>query len=92
KKGALARANFSWKDFGSWDTVYQVLPKDKAANAVKAKVFLPESHNNLVYSDNPKKKILVMGLKDVFFIDTEGFTLLAARSQIDNLKKYLGQF
>ncbi|MBU2266225.1 MAG: hypothetical protein KJ977_04215, partial [Candidatus Omnitrophica bacterium] len=24
KKGALARANFSWKDFGSWDTVYQV--------------------------------------------------------------------
>lgn len=91
-KGALVKAGFSWKDFGSWDTVYQVLPKDKSANAVKARAFLADSRSNLIYLDNPKKKILVMGLENVFCIDTEGFTLLAARSQIDKLKKYLSQF
>ncbi len=91
QKGALVKADFSWKDFGSWDTLYQILPKDKAANAVKGKAFLAESRNNLIYLDNPKKKILMLGLKDVFFIDTENFSLLTHRSQINNLKKYLSQ-
>jgi mannose-1-phosphate guanylyltransferase len=92
KKAKLVKANFFWKDFGNWLSIYEILAKDKNKNAKKGKVSLYQAKDNLIYLDNPKKKVLALGLKDVFFIDTEGFTLLASRSQIDNLKKYLSQF
>jgi mannose-1-phosphate guanylyltransferase len=89
KRVRVVRGDFFWKDFGSWHTIYELLPKDKDGHVKKGRVFTHKSKNNLIYLDNPAKKILVLGLEDVFCVDTKDFTLLSARSQINDLKDLL---
>lgn len=88
----LVKARFSWKDFGTWHAIYESLPKDSSGNVKKGKVFIHNGANNLVYLNNPNKKVLVVGLEDIFFIDTDKFTLLANRRNLDNLKSALKEF
>jgi len=92
KKVKLVKGNFSWKDFGSWLAVYEVLAKDKKGNVTRGNSFIRDGKNNLIYPDNLKKKILVLGVEDIFFVDTEDFTLLTTRAHLDNLKPALRKF
>lgn len=92
KNICLVKAKFGWSDFGNWQIAYDVLPKDKKANVKKAKVYFHESSNNFIYLDNPKKKALIMGLKDIFLIDTKDYTLISSRPLLDHLKIALKQF
>ncbi|MDP2922314.1 MAG: sugar phosphate nucleotidyltransferase [Candidatus Omnitrophota bacterium] len=88
----LIRANFFWRDFGSWHSIYEVLPKDASGNVKRGKAFIYNGENNFIYLDDLKKKVLLLGLKDIFFIDTDDYTLLAHRHYLDNLKLALKEF
>ncbi len=92
KKAKMVKGNFSWKDFGSWLAIYEVLAKDKKGNATRGNSFIRDAKNNLIYTDSLKKKTMVLGLEDVFFIDTEDFTLLTTRTHLNNLKLALKEF
>lgn len=88
----LIKGNFSWKDFGAWLSIYEVLPKDKSGNAIKGKAFVHKSKNSFIYLDDSTKKVLAMGLEDIFFIDTKNYTFLAGRSALSDLKATLKEF
>lgn len=92
KKTKLVKGSFFWTDFGSWQAIYEILAKDKKGNVVKGSSFIHQGKNNLIFLGNSKKKALVLGLKNIFFIDTENFTLLTTRTHLDNLKQALGRF
>jgi mannose-1-phosphate guanylyltransferase/mannose-6-phosphate isomerase len=89
KKICVIEADFFWKDFGNWLAIYDTLPKDKNGNVKRANVQFYKGKDNFVYSDNLKKKILAMGIKDIFFIDTEDFTLVATSKSLGEIKKAL---
>lgn len=89
KKVKMAKADFFWKDFGSWPAVYELLKKDKSNNAGVGKTFFSASANNMVYLDSPKKKVLVVGLKNIFFIDSKERALLIEASYLKKLKQIL---
>jgi len=92
KNVRLIKASFFWRDFGTWHAIYESLPKDKSGNVTKGKVFIYNGNNNLIYLNNLKKNVLVVGLEDVFFVDTENYTLLTNRRNLDNLKSALKEF
>lgn len=92
KKGMVVKANFFWKDFGNWNTVYDVLAKSKGANVKKGSVFIRKGKGNLIYLGNSKKKVLVLGLDDIFYIDTKDYTLLTNRNHLKDLKSVLKDF
>ena len=92
KKARMIEAKFFWRDFGSWHAIYDILPKGQHGNVSNGKSFVYNGKNNLVYLDNLKKKVLVMGLEDVFFIDTKDYTILSSRSHLDKLKFALKEF
>lgn len=92
KKVKMVKGDFCWKDSGSWAAVYDLLAKDKKGNVIRGSSFIHEGKNNLIYLDNSKKKALVLGLEDIFFIDTKEFSLLTSRSHLDNLKPALRKF
>ncbi|MFA5007694.1 MAG: sugar phosphate nucleotidyltransferase [Candidatus Omnitrophota bacterium] len=92
KSARLVRATFFWKDFGTWYAIYESLPKDKSGNVTKGKVFIYNGNNNLIYLNNLKKNVLAVGVEDIFFIDTEKYTLLTNRRNLDNLKSALKEF
>jgi len=92
KKAALIKADFSWKDFGNWQAIYEVLNKDKTGNVIKGKALSHNARDNFVFIEQPGKKVLVLGLKDCIFIDTKDYSLLASRKQIEDLKTALLRF
>lgn len=92
KKAKMVKGSSSWKDFGSWLAIYEVLAKDKKGNVTRGNSFIHDGKNNLIYLDSLKKKALVLGLEDVFFVDTGDFALLTTRTHLDNLKLALKEF
>lgn len=92
RKAKMVKGSFYWKDFGSWSAIYEILAKDKKGNVTRGSSFIHEGKNNLIYLDSLKKKALVLGLEDIFFVDTEDFTLLTTRTHLDNLKPALKKF
>lgn len=65
-------AKFGWQDIGTWESLYNYIPKDESGNAISAeKTLLENSRGNLIVSPEKKKLIAVKGLEDYMVIDTE---------------------
>jgi mannose-1-phosphate guanylyltransferase len=65
-------AKFGWQDIGTWESLYNYIPKDEGRNAVSAeKTLIENSRGNLVVSHEKKKLIAIKGLEDYMVIDTE---------------------
>ncbi len=92
KKASVVAGNFFWRDFGSWHAIYELLSKDSAGNVRRGKVFIRKANRNLVFIDNPQKKVLITGLDDVFLVDTRDHLLLTSRACVDELKTVLAEF
>jgi len=92
KRVKLVKANFFWKDFGSWNTIYEVLPKDKNGNIKRGNIFILKGANNFIYLDNTKKKVLALEINDIFLIEAKDYILLTNRASLDNLKSSLEEF
>jgi mannose-1-phosphate guanylyltransferase/mannose-6-phosphate isomerase len=92
KLACVVKDSFYWKDFGSWQAVAEVLPKDARRNVRKGDVFCCDSSDNFIHLDDPKKKVLALGIKDIFYIEAKDYVLLANREYIDNIKAALREF
>jgi mannose-1-phosphate guanylyltransferase len=75
----VACDDFGWNDVGSWDAVYDLLPKDQDQNAARSEFLNIESTGN--YIDAGKKLIALVGVKDLIIVDTPDALLIADRSQ-----------
>ena len=65
-------AQFGWQDIGTWESLYNYIPKDSNGNAISAEKTLMENVNgNLIVSQEKKKLIAIKGLEDYMVIDTE---------------------
>lgn len=61
--------DIGWVDLGTWELLYQGLPKDKDGNVVLGKAELIETKNSLIFSRD-KKVVGVIGLSNVVIVDT----------------------
>ncbi len=59
----------NWKDIGSWEAIYEILPKDENNNVFIGESIDIDSKNSLIYS--PSKLTATAGLKNKAVITTE---------------------
>ncbi|HPD56436.1 MAG TPA: mannose-1-phosphate guanylyltransferase [Smithellaceae bacterium] len=80
-------ASFGWSDAGSWDTIYELMPKDAQGNAVAAggEAIFEDAENCLVYS--PKKMVAVVGVRDLIVVDTKDALLICEKGSSQDVKK-----
>ncbi|GAA5141966.1 mannose-1-phosphate guanylyltransferase/mannose-6-phosphate isomerase [Thalassotalea piscium] len=78
-----------WSDLGSWSALWDILDKDKNANAFVGDVISINSNNNLVHS--PKKLVATIGLENLVIVDTDDALLIANKDQVQDVKKVVGQ-
>lgn len=65
-------AGFGWQDIGTWESLYNYIPKDNNGNAISAeKTLLENVGKSLIVSPEKKKLIAIKGLDDYMVIDTE---------------------
>jgi len=77
--GFPAGTDFEWNDVGSWDAVYELLPRDAEGNASRAAAILSKSSSGN-YVDAHNKLVALLGVENLIVVDTGDALLVAARS------------
>jgi mannose-1-phosphate guanylyltransferase len=91
----LPTSGLGWNDVGSWDTLFDVLFPDLDGNvSTSAQYIAVDTHNTLVYSNNPGRLIVTIGLDEIVVVDTADALLVCKADQaqkvrevVDRLKK-----
>jgi mannose-1-phosphate guanylyltransferase len=73
----IAAGDFGWNDVGSWNAVYELLPRDACGNVTAPSAICLDSHDNFV--DARGKVVALLGVRDLIVVDTPDALLVAAR-------------
>ncbi|NGX63779.1 MAG: Alginate biosynthesis protein AlgA [Candidatus Anoxychlamydiales bacterium] len=79
--------DISWSDVGSWDSLYEVMPKDENENVVRGNVVTLDTKKSLIFSK--KKLISTMGLDNIILVETEDTIFLAKKQKSQKVKDIL---
>ncbi len=79
-------SNFGWSDVGTWNSLYESLPRDERGNVIKGHVRLDRVAGSLVRL--PEGKLAVLkGLEDYIVVDTDNVLLVWPRSDEEGIKQ-----
>ena len=84
-KVKVVPADISWSDVGSFDALYDELPKDEAGNTVNENHISIDSKNNLVYGH--ERKIATVDIEDCIIVDTGDALLISKKGSSQKVKK-----
>ena len=82
--GYVVPMEADWSDVGSWDAVWQALPKDDDGNASQGEVLFEATNDSLVYAGS--RLVACVGLNDVVVVDTADALLVTSKSHAHDLK------
>ena len=82
---AVVPARFPWSDIGSWNEIFDVLPRDADGNAVHGEHIGLGTRDTLVYSTS--KPIATIGLTDMVVVETPDVILVCHRDRAADVKK-----
>jgi mannose-1-phosphate guanylyltransferase/mannose-6-phosphate isomerase len=77
--------NLAWSDVGSWDNVYDVLPKDENQNVKVGHVVDVDTKNCLILGG--KRLVSTIGLENLLVVETDDVVLIAKRSESQKEKQ-----
>ena len=81
--------NAGWSDLGSWDAVWQALPKDTMDNAHLGDVLATDSQRNLVHASS--RLVTLVGVQDLAIIETPDAVLVADKAKCKDVKQIVSQ-
>lgn len=77
-------SDFGWDDVGTWKSIERYLKKDTDNNVSIGQIMNYNSRNNLVVGDG--KKIALIGIEDIFVIDTKDILLIGRKNHFYEMK------
>lgn len=78
--------DITWDDVGGWRAVAQYLSLDNSGNRLHGSVWSEEANHNVVFSEDPEEKVLLLGVEDLVVVRSGKRTLVAHRDRLDSLK------
>ncbi len=81
---AVVPCDPGWSDLGSWQALWEQLPKDEAGNAVQGDVLLDGSEDCLVHAES--RLVACSGVRGLAVIETDDAVLVADRSRSDAVR------
>jgi mannose-1-phosphate guanylyltransferase/mannose-6-phosphate isomerase len=74
-----------WSDVGSWDSVAQLIEKDKSSNSIQGDAILIDCQNTFVRSDS--RLVTGVGLNDLLIVETRDAVLVADSGKAQHIKE-----
>jgi len=81
----VIESNINWSDLGSFDALYEELPKDKNGNTINKNYINIDSKNNLIYGSG--RKIATVDIEDLIIVDTGDALLISKKGSSQKVKK-----
>lgn len=73
-----------WTDVGSWQAVWEVLPRDERGNALQGDAIVLDSTDCLVQSQS--RAVALLGVQDLVVVETRDAVLITSRQQAQRVK------
>lgn len=84
EQAGVLPVSFPWSDIGTWNSLWDALPRDDADNALRGDVEVLEAHHNLIFSEDILTT--VVGLDNVVVVATSDAVLVTSRERADLVK------
>jgi mannose-1-phosphate guanylyltransferase/mannose-6-phosphate isomerase len=78
-----------WNDIGSWDAMYEVLPKDDCGNAMHGDCLAIDCKNSLILGRD--RLIAGIGLDDVLLVETDDVIVVSKKGESQKVKEVVGE-
>jgi mannose-1-phosphate guanylyltransferase len=78
-------SDISWSDVGSFDSLYDELPKDENNNTINDNHICIDSINNLIYGND--RKIATVDMEDCIIVDTGDAILISKKGSSQKVKQ-----
>ena len=82
-------SDISWSDVGSFDALYEELPKDTNGNTANPNHISIDSKNNLIYGS--ERKIATVDIEDTIIVDTGDALLISRKGSSQKVKQVVSQ-
>jgi len=82
-------SNIDWSDVGSFDALFEELPKDENNNTLNNKHISIDSRNNLVHSKD--KYIATIDVEDLIIVDTGDALLVSKKGSSQKVKQVIAE-
>ena len=87
--GVVVPLDAGWSDVGSWDAIWQILPKDADDNVGRGRVMFEGAASTFAHSEG--RLIACVGTQDLVVVETADAILVADRSRVQDVKKVVGR-
>ena len=84
-KVKVVPSNIDWSDVGSFDALFEEMPKDENNNTLTEKHIAIDSKNNLVYAKD--KYVATVDVEDLIIVDTGDALLVSKKGSSQKVKK-----
>lgn len=81
-------ASIDWTDLGSFESLYDALPKDESSNSSNKNYVEINSKNNLVLTND--KVIATVDVEDLIIVDTDDALLITKKGSSQKIKDIIG--
>ncbi len=82
-------SNINWSDVGSFDALFEELPKDENNNTVNEKYISIDSKNNLIYGSD--RYIATIDIEDCIIVDTSDAILVSKKGSSQKVKQVVSK-
>jgi len=78
-----------WNDVGSWNAMFNILPKNEHGNIIRCKNHINiEAKNTLVFSDDDNDRLFVtIGVEDIAIVDTGDVVLICSKESAQEVRQ-----
>ncbi|MEQ5838432.1 mannose-1-phosphate guanylyltransferase/mannose-6-phosphate isomerase [Paraburkholderia acidicola] len=87
--GVVVPLQAGWSDVGSWDAIWQILPKDEDENVGRGRVMFEGSDSTFAHSEG--RLIACVGTHNLVVVETADAILVADKACVQDVKKIVGR-
>lgn len=81
---AMVPLQSAWRDIGSWDAIYDLLPKDEHGNALHGDTAVVDCEDTLIIGRD--RLIAGIGLKDILIVETDDVLVVTQKGESEKIK------
>jgi len=86
---AVVKGDFGWNDVGSWESAWELAPKDAQGNALPEGAIAVDSRGNYVCdrtTSGAKRVIALVGVEDLVVVETDDAVLVIPRAKAQDVR------
>ena len=87
--GAVVPLDAGWSDVGSWDAIWNIMPKDDASNVARGRVMFEGASSTYAHSEG--RLIACVGTENLIVVETVDAILVADKSRAQDVKAIVGR-